>query len=125
MCSSSDACDERLTDRYWLVTPAEEGEGELETVPSDLFEICRQLPPEFNLIKEVEKLCRISRTDPPNIDKGTKRNEEQRTKTRKPFSKSGVLIFGIVISQEFDCVIAVLPFLCIITQFEFLSHRVL
>ncbi|CAG9763201.1 unnamed protein product [Ceutorhynchus assimilis] len=83
--SSSDACDERLTDRYWLILPSEEGEGELETVPCDLFEICRQLPPEFNLIKEVEKLCRISRTDPPHVDKAIKHCDEQRIKTRKPF----------------------------------------
>ncbi|XP_076274997.1 protein virilizer-like isoform X2 [Rhynchophorus ferrugineus] len=85
ICSSSDACDERLTDRYWLTIPADEGEGELETVPCDLFEICRQLPPEFNLIKEVEKLCRISRTETPNTDVTNKQNEEQRAKTRKPF----------------------------------------
>ncbi|XP_066149127.1 protein virilizer [Euwallacea fornicatus] len=83
--SSSDACDERLTDRYWLVIPTEEGEVELETVQCDLFEICRQLPPEFNLIKEVEKLCRISRTDPSNLDKAIKHDEEQRSKSRKPF----------------------------------------
>ncbi|XP_050313210.1 protein virilizer isoform X2 [Anthonomus grandis grandis] len=83
--NSSDACDERLTDRYWLVTPAEEGEGELETIQCDLFEICRQLPSDFNLIKEVEKLCRISRTEPTNMNKILKHSDDQRVKTRKPF----------------------------------------
>lgn len=38
-CSSSDACDERLTDRYWLAIPADEGEGELETV-SGIYILC-------------------------------------------------------------------------------------
>lgn len=30
--SSVDACDERLTTRYWLATPADDGENDLENV---------------------------------------------------------------------------------------------
>ncbi|KAL1500859.1 hypothetical protein ABEB36_006283 [Hypothenemus hampei] len=83
--SSLDACNERLTAQYWLALPTEDHEGEIETMPCDLFEICRQLPIEFNLIKEVEKLCRISRTEAPAAHKTLNHNEEQKTKSRKPF----------------------------------------
>ncbi|XP_048518759.1 protein virilizer-like [Dendroctonus ponderosae] len=83
--SAADACDDRLTARYWLATPPEEGDADIETVACDLFEICRQLPPEYNLIKGVEKLCRISRTDPPPSDKAAKHAEEERNRARKPF----------------------------------------
>lgn len=82
------ACDNRLTARYWLALPPGEGDGEIETVACDLFEICRQLPPEYNLIKGVEKLCRISRTDQPPSDKTAKHAEEERCRARKPFSES-------------------------------------
>lgn len=30
--SSSDACDERLTSRYWLATPTDDGENDIESV---------------------------------------------------------------------------------------------
>nr|XP_023012377.1 protein virilizer [Leptinotarsa decemlineata] len=81
--SSSDACDERLTANYWLAIPAVDGETDSENVQCDIIEICRQnLRPEYNLVREVEKLCRISRTD--GLDDKEKRLEDE-DKMKKPF----------------------------------------
>ncbi|XP_056632492.1 protein virilizer isoform X1 [Diorhabda sublineata] len=81
--SSSDACDERLTSTYWLGLPTDEGENDSEHVNCDLIEVCRQnLRPDFNIIKEIEKLCRISRND--NLD-DKKRMEDVNLKLKKPF----------------------------------------
>ncbi|CAH1155610.1 unnamed protein product [Phaedon cochleariae] len=80
--SSSDVCDERLTASYWLAVPSDEGENELEHVPCDLIDICRQnLRPEYSLIKDIEKLCRISRTE--IVDDKEKRIDDENMK--KPF----------------------------------------
>ncbi|CAG9862506.1 unnamed protein product [Phyllotreta striolata] len=82
--SSSDACDERLTANYWLGLPSDETENDLEHVSVDLIEICRQnFRPEFNLIKEIEKLCRISRSE--NTDERIKKLEDEDVKIKKPF----------------------------------------
>ncbi|XP_072392863.1 protein virilizer [Diabrotica undecimpunctata] len=81
--SSADACDERLTSTYWLGLPSDEGENDLEHVSCDLIEVCRQnLRSDFNIVKEIEKLCRISRSE--NID-DKKRMEDEGMKMKKPF----------------------------------------
>ncbi|XP_060534477.1 protein virilizer [Cylas formicarius] len=80
---NAETCDERLTARYWLALPSDEPDTELESVPCDLLEVCRLLPPEFNLVKEAERLCHVSRVaDVTGKDKET---AEQRCKTKKPF----------------------------------------
>ncbi|XP_018577529.1 protein virilizer isoform X2 [Anoplophora glabripennis] len=81
--SSVDACDERLTARYWLAAPTDEGDTDMENVTCDLIEICRQnLRQDYNIVKEVEKLCRISRSDNPE-DK-EKQIDDQKLKMKKP-----------------------------------------
>ncbi|CAH0546418.1 unnamed protein product [Brassicogethes aeneus] len=80
--SSSDACDERLTASFWLAGPAEEAETGMENVTCDLLEICRQnLPTDYNIIKEVEKLCQISRIETHDIKE--ERSDELKRKTKK------------------------------------------
>ncbi|KAJ8972217.1 hypothetical protein NQ314_000278 [Rhamnusium bicolor] len=82
--SSADACDERLTARYWLAAPTDEGDSDMENVSCDLIEICRQnLRQEYNIVKEVERLCRISRSD--NPDDKDKQIDVQKIKMKKPF----------------------------------------
>lgn len=58
-------------------------------VVCDLNEICKlHLPPEINLVKEVEKLCRICPSD--NTEQSNakeKRSEQQKDKMKRPFSK--------------------------------------
>ncbi|KAJ8943761.1 hypothetical protein NQ318_011973 [Aromia moschata] len=82
--NSADACDERLTARYWLAVPAGEGDTDMENITCDLMEICRQhLHQDYNIVKEVEKLCRISRSD--NLDDKEKQTDDQKSKMKKPF----------------------------------------
>nr|CAH7713265.1 unnamed protein product [Callosobruchus chinensis] len=82
--SSTDACDERLTSRYWLAVPADENDQDQENVPCDLLEICRQcIRPEFNIVKEVERVCRISSSD--NPDDKEKQLDADSMKMKKPF----------------------------------------
>jgi hypothetical protein len=86
--SSSDVCDERLTIRYWLSIPNDEAEN--ENVSCDLAEIARQyLPQDFNIAREIEKLCRIC----PSESSSEKENHDndQKTKTKKPFSSDEYL----------------------------------
>ncbi|KAJ8978120.1 hypothetical protein NQ317_014175 [Molorchus minor] len=53
---SADACDERLTARYWLAVPSEEEMVIWKTVTCDILEICRQnLKQDYNLVKELMK----------------------------------------------------------------------
>lgn len=52
----------------------------------DLLEICRQnLPQDYNIIKEVEKICRISHTE--ITDDKEKCVDDQKIKMKKPFGK--------------------------------------
>lgn len=60
----------------------------------DLIEVCRQnLRPDFNLVKEIERLCRISRIE--NIDDRIKKMEDEDIKIKKPFGKSVYQCFFI------------------------------
>lgn len=105
--SSTDAMDDRLTSNYWLSpSTADDNDGDVENVlgvlvpafvsftgyfkvPCDLSELCKQhLPPEISLIREVEKLCRISSTqDTEQGENKEKRNEQQKDKMKRPFGK--------------------------------------
>ncbi|XP_019867996.2 protein virilizer isoform X2 [Aethina tumida] len=81
--SSTEACDERLTARFWLAAPSDEVETGLENVTCDLLEICRQhLPTDYNIIKEIEKLCRVSRIG--NDEDKEKLADDQKRKLKKP-----------------------------------------
>lgn len=63
-------------------------------------DICKQnLRSDFNIIKEVEKLCRISGTE--NPDDKEKRLDDENDKMKKPFGKT---IFLVIIK------ITVVPF---------------
>ncbi|RZB40500.1 virilizer, partial [Asbolus verrucosus] len=80
--SSSDVCDERLTIRYWLSIPNDESEN--ENVSCDLAEVARQfLPQEFNVAREIEKLCRICPSE--NSNEKENHDNDQKTKMKKPF----------------------------------------
>lgn len=82
--TTSEVCDERLTIRYCLSMPNDESES--ENVPCDLAEIARQyLPPDFNIAKEIEKLCRICPSDG-SSEKENNDDNDQKAKTKKPFS---------------------------------------
>lgn len=88
--TSADACDERLTIRYWLSLPHEESEN--ENIPCDLSEIARQyLPQDFSIVREIEKLCRICPLE--NTSEKEKQNNDQKTKTKKTFGRVFFMVF--------------------------------
>lgn len=83
--TSSDVCDDdRLSIRYWLSIPSDE--IETENVSCDLNEIARQyLPPDFNLAREIEKLCRVCPID--SNDEKEKHDSDLKAKMKKPFGE--------------------------------------
>lgn len=89
--SSAEAVNDRLTSNYWLSHPTDENDGDAEHIPCDLNELCKQyLPPEISLVREVEKLCRISSSDDAEQgDSKEKRSEQQKDKMKRPFGEFG------------------------------------
>ncbi|XP_031348459.1 protein virilizer-like [Photinus pyralis] len=83
----TDVIDEQLTTNYWLSVPAYEPTTEVDNVTCDLGEVCRQhLPADINIIREVEKVCRIySSNNNEQDDAKTKGAEEQKEKNKKSF----------------------------------------
>ncbi|KAF2903313.1 hypothetical protein ILUMI_02877 [Ignelater luminosus] len=83
----SDVADEQLTSAYWLSAPTDEGSGDIENVTCDLSEMCRlHLPSEVNLIREVEKLCRIyPSNNTEQDDSKAKGSDVQKDKNKKTF----------------------------------------
>ncbi|XP_044750585.1 protein virilizer isoform X2 [Coccinella septempunctata] len=78
----TDTFNERLTAEYWLSVPNEETDSEIENIASDLTELCKQnLSDEYNLVREIEILCRISSA---NIIEKEKKNDDQ--KIKKPLT---------------------------------------
>lgn len=74
----TDTFNERLTAEYWLSVPNEETDSEIENITADFNELCKQnLSEEYNLVREIEVLCRISST---NIIEKEKKNEDQKMK---------------------------------------------
>lgn len=91
--TSSDVVDERLTAAFWLTAVVDENEtGDSEHVTCDLIDICRQdLSSDVNLIKQVEKLCRVCVTESSaGLVEKEKRNT-QNDKMKRPF---GMYIFA-------------------------------
>lgn len=88
--TSSDVVDERLTAAFWLTAVVDENEtGDSEHVTCDLIDICRQdLSSDVNLIKQVEKLCRVCVTESSaGLVEKEKRNT-QNDKMKRPFVAS-------------------------------------
>ncbi|KAF5273298.1 hypothetical protein FQR65_LT04720 [Abscondita terminalis] len=83
----TDVIDEQLTSNYWLSVPSYEPSADADNVTCDLNEVCRQnLPADMNLVREVEKICRIySVNDSEQDDSKTKGVEEQKDKSKKTF----------------------------------------
>lgn len=68
-------------------------------------DLCKQyLPSEVSLIKEVEKLCRISSSQDGEQDESKeKRNDLQKDKMKRPFGKKALVIvkrYGVVIMRK-------------------------
>lgn len=87
--TTSDSVDDRLTTAYWLSSPADEGDVDIENTTVDLIEIYRQhFPQGLNLVKIVENMCRISPIDgSENIEK--EKLNAQKDRPRRPFVTSG------------------------------------
>ncbi|KAK5642556.1 hypothetical protein RI129_008723 [Pyrocoelia pectoralis] len=99
----TDVIDEQLTTNYWLSMPSYEASIEVDNVSSmhnlyansvvnfqvtcDLSEVCLQhLPADVNIIREVEKICRIySSNNSEQDDVKTKGTEDQKDKNKKSF----------------------------------------
>lgn len=66
----------------------------------DLLDLCKQyLPPEVSIIKEVEKLCRISSSQDGEQDESKeKRKDLQKDKMKRPFGKN---LFQTVCNNSF------------------------
>ncbi|KAL3285082.1 hypothetical protein HHI36_019206 [Cryptolaemus montrouzieri] len=74
----TDTFNERLTAEYWLSLPNEETDSEIENIPVDLGEMSKQnISDEYNLIHEIEILCRISSA---GITEKQKKNDNQKMK---------------------------------------------
>ncbi|KAF5276514.1 hypothetical protein FQA39_LY06583 [Lamprigera yunnana] len=98
----TDVIDEQLTSSYWLSVPSYEASADSDNVykyaylsstllftlqvTCDLNEVCRQnLPADMNLIREVEKICRIYSVNNDQDGAKPKGNEEQKEKSKKTF----------------------------------------
>ncbi|KAK4877295.1 hypothetical protein RN001_009801 [Aquatica leii] len=82
----TDVIDEQLTSTYWLSVPSYEPSTDVDNVTCDLNEVCRQnLPTDMNLVREVEKICRIYSVSDEQDDAKAKGAEEQKDKSKKTF----------------------------------------
>ncbi|XP_017779064.1 PREDICTED: protein virilizer isoform X2 [Nicrophorus vespilloides] len=89
--STRDSLDDRLTASYWLTPLGVDDQlpqdaCEPDNVTCDLADVCRQdLASEVNLIKQVEKLCRVCPSESIEQVEKEKRINTQKDKMKRPF----------------------------------------